>query len=244
MRGAEAKNTRTTAGTGVRKKRILALARNLFWQKGYHSVSMRDLAHAYGCQPANLYNYFKTKESILFEVLLEEMEQIIQPIAHIEAEEDGDPVEQLRLIIFGHLNVTLSYRRSAKTLFDVALGSLSPRDRKVIVSMRDTYDRIIRKVIKRGQERGLFVSCDEKVAGFMIASMITRTRIWFHPGKGLTVAELAQFIFRFTLRAIGAREEVERAVASGNTAGRDAKRIRHLKDTAADSQRFNFPASA
>ncbi|MEW6111035.1 MAG: hypothetical protein AB1664_02810, partial [Thermodesulfobacteriota bacterium] len=125
-----------------------------------------------------------------------------------------------------------------------ALGSLSPRDRKVIVSMRDTYDRIIRKVIKRGQEKGLFVPCDEKVTGFMIASMITRTRIWFHPGKGLTVAELAQFIFRFTLRAIGAREEVERAVASGNTAGRDAKRIRHLKDTAADSQRFNFPASA
>jgi AcrR family transcriptional regulator len=205
---------------------------------------MRDLAHAYGCQPANLYNYFKTKESILFEVLLEEMEQIIQPIAHIEADEDGDPVEQLRLIIFGHLNVTLSYRRSAKTLFDVALGSLSPRDRKVIISMRDTYDRIIRKVIKRGQEKGLFVPCDEKVAGFMIASMITRTRIWYHPGKGLTVAELALFIFRFTLRAIGAREGTERAVASSDTAGRNAKRIRHLKDTAADSQRFNFPASA
>ena len=63
-------------------------------------MSMRDLARAYGCRPANLYNYFKTKESILFEVLLEEMEQIIQPISHLEEEEDGNPVDQLRFIIF------------------------------------------------------------------------------------------------------------------------------------------------
>src|SRR5208337_839998 len=79
---------------GVRKKRMLALSRHLFWQKGYNAVSMRDLARAYGCRPANLYNYFKTKESILFEVLLEEMEQIVQPISHLEHEEDGNPVHQ------------------------------------------------------------------------------------------------------------------------------------------------------
>jgi len=180
----------------------LALARNLFWLKGYNSVSMRDLARAYGCQPANLYNYFKTKESILFEVLLEEMEQIIRPIEHLEDEEDGDPVEQMRFIITSHLEVTLSHRRSAKTLFDVALDSLSPANRKVIVSMRDTYDRIIRSVLRRAQERGLFLPHDEKLVGFMIASMITRTRIWFHPKKGVTIGELADFIFRFALSGI------------------------------------------
>lgn len=165
-------------------------------------MSMRDLASAYGCQPANLYNYFKTKESILFEVLLEEMEQIIQPISHLEDEDDGDPIEQLRVIISCHLRVTLSHRRSAKTLFDVALDSLSTANRKVIVSMRDTYDRIIRKVIRRGQERGQFLGLNEKLLGFLIASMITRTRIWFHPKQGVTIDELADFIFRFALTGI------------------------------------------
>jgi AcrR family transcriptional regulator len=184
------------------KKKILTLARNLFWQNGYQGVSMRDLARAYGCQPANLYNHFKTKESILFEVLLEEMEQIIRPISHLIDAEAGDPVSQLRFIISSHLKITLSHRRSAKMLFDVALGHLSPADRKVIISMRDTYDSIIRNVIRRGQEKGIFLSHDEKLVGFMISSMITRTRIWFHPRKGVTIDELADFIFQFALNGL------------------------------------------
>src|SRR5208283_3419181 len=60
-----------------RRKNILESARVLFWKKGYPGTSMVDLANACACKPANLYNYFKTKEEILFEVLLEEMEQII-----------------------------------------------------------------------------------------------------------------------------------------------------------------------
>jgi TetR/AcrR family transcriptional regulator, cholesterol catabolism regulator len=197
-------------GNGVRKKKILSLARHLFWQNGYSSVSMRDLARAYGCQPANLYNYFKTKESILFEVLLEEMEQIVQPISHLEHEEDGNPVDQLRFIIASHLKVTLSHRRSAKTLFDVALGSLLPANRRVIVSMRDTYDRTIRRVIRRGQEKGFFMPYDEKLVGFMISSMVTRSRIWFHPKKGVTVNGLADFIFRFALTGIQSTDRVQK----------------------------------
>jgi AcrR family transcriptional regulator len=199
-------------GDGFRKKKILALARNLFWKNGYNSVSMRDLARAYGCQPANLYNYFKTKESILFEVLLEEMEQIIQPISHLEDQMDGNPLDQLHFIISSHLKITLGHRRSAKTLFDVALDSLSPADRKIIVSMRDTYDRIIRGVIHRGQEAGLFATYNEKLVGFMISSMITRSRVWFHPKKGVTVEELADFIFRFALTGIMAAQGVEKVV--------------------------------
>lgn len=187
----------------------MAMARHLFWQNGYNSVSMRDLARACGCQPANLYNYFKTKESILFEVLLEEMEQILQPISYLEREEDGDPSDQLRFIISSHLKVTLSHRRSAKTLFDVALDSLSPANRKVIVSMRDTYDRTIRRVIQRGQEQGLFMPYDEKLVGFMISSMVTRSRVWFHPKKGVTVDELADFIFRFAFGGIRATDAAQ-----------------------------------
>ncbi|MBI4961759.1 MAG: TetR/AcrR family transcriptional regulator [Desulfomonile tiedjei] len=193
-----------------KKKRLLALARNLFWQKGYNSVSMKDLARAFGCQPANLYNYFDTKESILFEVLREEMEQIIQPISHLEEQEDGDPVEQLSFIIACHLKVTLSHRRSGKTLFDVALDSLSSANRAVIVSMRDTYDRVIRRVVKRGQEKGVFLPCDEKLVGFMVSSMITRTRIWFQPDRGATMDELADFIFRFVMTGIQATNGAEK----------------------------------
>jgi AcrR family transcriptional regulator len=187
---------------GFQKAKMLETARRLFWEKGYNATSMREIAIAYGCQPANIYNFFSDKEEILFEVLREEMEQIINPIKHLEEDDGTSPIEQLKFIIESHLKVTLSYRRSAKLLFDVALDSLSLDKRKKIVDFRDTYDRIIRKVIRRGIDAGYLPEVDVRLAGFMIASMITRTRIWFHPKKGVSVSELTDFISKFTFNGL------------------------------------------
>ena len=82
------------------------------------------------------------------------------------------------------------------------LTTSRPTNEKKIVDYRDTYDRIIRKVIRRGIDAGHFPEIDVKLAGFMIASMITRTRIWFHPKKGASVGELVDFIFKFTLNGL------------------------------------------
>ena len=187
-------------------RKILDMARALFWRKGYISTSMRDIAAAYGCKPANIYNFFPNKEEILFEVLREEMEEILSPIKHLEEDDGTSPVEQLRLVISSHLKLTLSYRRSAKLLFDISLDNLSRAKRKKIVDLRDTYDRIIRKVLRRGIDSGSFGGVDEKLAGFMISSMITRTRLWYHPKKGVSVEELADFIFEFALNGLRAEE--------------------------------------
>lgn len=188
--------------SGFQKAKMLKTARRLFWEKGYNATSMREIAIAYGCRAANIYNFFSDKEEILFEVLREEMVQIIHPIKHLEEDDGSSPLEQLRFVIESHLKVTLSYRRSSGLLFDVALDSLSPDKRKIIIDFRDTYDRIIRKVIHRGIETGYFPKLDVRLAGFMIASMITRTRIWFHPQKGVSVSELANFISQFAFNGL------------------------------------------
>ena len=191
---------------GFQKAKMLETARRLFWEKGYNATSMREIAISYGCRAANIYNFFSDKEEILFEVLREEMEQIIHPIKHLEEDDHTSPVDQLKFVVESHLKVTLSYRRSSGLLFDVALDSLSPAKRKTIIDFRDTYDRIIRKVIRRGIDTGYFPEVDVRLAGFMIASMITRTRIWFHPKKGVTVSELADFISQFAFNGLRASE--------------------------------------
>ena len=187
---------------GFQKAKMLETARRLFWEKGYNATSMREIALSYGCRAANIYNFFSDKEEILFEVLREEMEQIIHPIKHLEEDDHTSPIEQLRFVIESHLKVTLSYRRSSGLLFDVALDGLSPGKRKKIVDFRDTYDRIIRKIIHRSIDAGYFPEVDVRLAGFMIASMITRTRIWFHPKKGVSVSELADFISQFAFNGL------------------------------------------
>jgi TetR/AcrR family transcriptional regulator, cholesterol catabolism regulator len=194
------------------KEKMLAEARALFWKKGYQGATVRDIANAYGCKPANIYNFFPSKEEILFEVLLEEMEQVVSPIRMLEDDEETPPIEQLRQLIESHVKLTLSHRRTSKMLFDVALDSLPTPKRKEIIGFRDTYDRILRKIINRGIAQGCFVNIDPKLAGFMIAAMIVRTRLWFHPKKGLSSHELADFIFDFTLNGLTGNNALERGL--------------------------------
>ena len=54
--------------------------RTLFGKKGYQNTTIRDIADAYGCEPANIYNFVNNKEEILFEILNQEMDFIIEPI--------------------------------------------------------------------------------------------------------------------------------------------------------------------
>jgi AcrR family transcriptional regulator len=189
-----------------RRKKILDSARVLFWKKGYPGTSMVHLANACECKPANIYNYFKSKEEILFEVLREEMEKIVAPVDHLEDDNSHPPLDQLLFFIRNHVNVTLSYRRSAKMLFDIELGHLSPDKREVIIDMRRKYDRILCNIIERGIEAGVFAPGNTKLAAYSIASIIARSRVWYSPRGSLTPNQIGEFIFEFVvsgLRAAG-----------------------------------------
>lgn len=186
----------------VRKKQMMDKARVLFTRLGYSGASMKNLAEAFGCKPANIYNYFASKEDLLFEVLREEMEQIVDPVAHLEFAEIHDPLEQLLLFMQNHARVTLGYRRSAKMLFDTELGHLSPAKRKVIVDMRRQYDRILVHIIQAGAEQGIFQPTNVKLAAYGIASMVARSRVWYSPRGGLNPDQVGEFFFQLVVNGL------------------------------------------
>ena len=57
------------SGEMTTKERILDVAINLFAQKGFDAVSMREIAEAAGIKKATLYYYFTTKDEILVNIL-------------------------------------------------------------------------------------------------------------------------------------------------------------------------------
>ncbi len=48
---------------------ILARARDLFWRKGYHATSLKDLEHALELKPGSIYAAFGSKEALFSEAL-------------------------------------------------------------------------------------------------------------------------------------------------------------------------------
>ncbi len=185
------------------KEMILEEAGKLFWDRGYDKTSIRDIARVCGFEPSNIYYYFTNKEHILFGVVWQEIHRLIEKIKHLENDESISPVERLKSLIKIHVDVTLQNKRASYRMVpDVEVRNLSPRHRKKFIAARDDYDRIVRKIIKAGIDSGDFAPMDEKLAGFMIASIIIRSRIWFSPKGKYSTEELADFIFDFVSKGL------------------------------------------
>lgn len=190
----------------TQKNLILKKASVLFWEKGYTETSMKDIAAACGFRPANIYNYFDKKETILFEILHEEMEGIVGPIRPLLHDASLSPEQALKRVIENHLKLTLGEKRGSMLLFDVGLNSLSAERRKKIIRLRDEYDEIASAILGRGMETGVFREIDRKMVVFGISSMIARSRIWYSPKKKYTIDMLADFIYDFAMKGLENRK--------------------------------------
>nr|NJM04667.1 TetR/AcrR family transcriptional regulator [Desulfobacula sp.] len=203
---ARTKSIKPRKPSPVRNK-IMAKARALFGVKGYHNTTVKDIALAYGCEPANIYNFFPSKEEILFEILSQEMEAIVDAMRGIENDEATDPVLQLKTIFEAHGRVTLGKMRTSKVLFDASLRCLNKKHQRIIIEKRDEYDKLLRLVIQRGIVTKVFEPTDIRMASFAIASIIARARVWYKSGGSLSVNEIIETLFIFALKALGCRDE-------------------------------------
>lgn len=188
------------------KDRILREVSILFWKKGYAETSMKDIARACGFRPANIYNYFESKEIILFEILRGEMEDILKPIRFLKDDATIDPLAALRKIIENHVRLTLGERRSSMLLFDVGLVNLSVKNRRKIIRLRDEYDEICNAVLMRGIKQGFFRKINTKLVVFSVASIIARSRMWFSPEGKCSINDFVNFIFDFIIKGIEKKE--------------------------------------
>ena len=58
------------------RARIIEVAEALFQKKSYQDVGVREIARAAGCSHTAIYQYFKTKDSILYAVAEEPLERL------------------------------------------------------------------------------------------------------------------------------------------------------------------------
>jgi len=188
--------------TADSKNMIIEKARKIMLDKGYTGTSMREIARACSFDQSNIYNYFRNKEQLLFQILAEGLVSQIESVKHLENDTTTGPLEQLRFIVLNQVNIGLGHTGNDMLLVDAELRNLSPANRKKIVEMRDHYEMIVRKVIRRGIDTGVFIDTDEKLAVTMIVSMILRLNVWFSPKGRLSRDEIAGYIYTFTVNSL------------------------------------------
>lgn len=96
--------------TGLREKKkiktfriIRETAKELFNTIGFEKVTIEDIARKAEVGVGTVYNYFKTKYAILFEVSMEENKQAIREVRELLKEPYEDPLEHLLDLMMVHI---------------------------------------------------------------------------------------------------------------------------------------------
>jgi AcrR family transcriptional regulator len=191
----------------IRKSRILDNAETIFWQKGYQSTTIKDIAGACGCRPANIHNYFESKEDNLYGVISDIMSQATALVKPLGEDETTSPTELLRQLIAKHFGFLSGMKQSIVVITDTGLKDLTPAHRQAIIELREVYDNALLKILKRGKATGEFGDIDERVVGYLIPSLIVRSNVWFSPKGRLSVEEVSDIVFQFVYHGIKSRNE-------------------------------------
>ncbi|WP_243027001.1 TetR/AcrR family transcriptional regulator [Thermus albus] len=185
-------------GTATRD-RILEEAARLFTEKGYEATSVQDLAEALGLSKAALYHHFQSKEEVLYEISQQALEGLL--LEGKKALAVSDPKEALLRFMEGHARFFEENRPFFVTMLQ-GLQSLSPEKQRPIIALRDRYEEMVRTLLQRGMEAGVFRQVDVALAGRAVLSLLNWMIRWFRPGGPLRAEEVARFYFELILRGL------------------------------------------
>lgn len=107
-----------------RERRILAAARRLFDRKGFADTSMEEVAARAGLAVGTLYNYFSSKDQLLFAISRSDTEQLVMIGERILADPPDDPVEAIAALTEVMVQgITAGERRLWRELFVAAIAA-------------------------------------------------------------------------------------------------------------------------
>ena len=190
------------SGSSAEKTRPLvrAAAQRLFARHGYAAVSMRQIAAEVGVQAGALYLYTPDKQSLLFDLMVAHMEDLLS--AWAEADPSGSAEERLDAFVRFHIMHHVA-RSEAVFISYMELRNLEPGNFEVIERMRGDYENVLEDILKTGVAEGACAISDTKLTTLAIIAMLTGVNTWYREGGRLEPEGVARIYVDMVRRAVG-----------------------------------------
>jgi AcrR family transcriptional regulator len=183
---------------------ILATARDLFYEVGFHGTTVRDIARRLRVTVPALYYHHANKEAILSALLDRSINSVIERCEQALSEAGADPADRFRNLIECLALYMANHRKSAA--MDAEIRALSPAARKLYSIQRRRVEQMVTDTIAQGVEAGVFDVTSPTDTGRALLGMIQAITLWFRPGGGqLTAPELAARYVDIAERTVGLR---------------------------------------
>lgn len=155
-----------------RREKVLAAARRVFSEKGYHAASITDIIEAAGIARGTFYLYFESKRAIFAELLDHFFLHLKREVRVVDVSAGAPaPRTQLHVIVRDVLQTLIDNRDLTRILLREALGVDDDFDRK----LADFYDRLlelVRHSLQTGQSLGLVRTLDATIVSHCIVGSV------------------------------------------------------------------------
>jgi len=179
LRARRVPRSASKAKPATRLEEVLQSAANIFFAKGFHATSIEDVARDVGMLKGSLYYYIKSKEDLLFQLLLAGIEDGDSYIAqHIDPE--GEPVEQLERAIRAQIDYIIEHKVPFG-LFLHEFDSLSGKRQHKVISVMSRYNNRFVELVKRGQAQGKLIDGEPWLIVNGILGMCNWLYRWYDP---------------------------------------------------------------
>jgi AcrR family transcriptional regulator len=183
-----------------RKKNIITISANLFKEKGYSAVTMRDIAQALDIKAASLYNHIKSKQEILVLIVIEIAEEYTNNIRAIE-DSDETSVQKVENVIQLHIDITVRNTAALASLNNDWMH-LPEAELRYFLQMREEYEAIFRRIVKKGIADGEIKNYNAEVIIFSILSTIRTLYLWYGKNKDFNANTLKINLNKILLEGI------------------------------------------
>jgi AcrR family transcriptional regulator len=180
---------------------ICAAAIRIFFERGYHASTMRDIADAVGIRAPSIYNHFPNKQSLLHDVMIRTLTELLEQVEESLMATSAQPFEQISAFVHTHIVFHITYAPEA-AVADNELRALIDPHRASVIALRDRYQKLLREVLSHGIEQGAFAPGDVRLTSIAILTMCTAVATWYRAGGPLSVNQVVAAYTQFVLRMI------------------------------------------
>jgi AcrR family transcriptional regulator len=187
---------------GERRDQILACARDLFAEKGYHAVTVDDIAARVEVARGTIYLYFADKRAVFEAIVDDFFAHITGSIRSIDLESEAPPLAQLRANMTRLAQLALDEPATMKIVIRDTAGVDPDFDAK-IASFYRALRQFLGESLEEGQRIGLVRGGDRDVMTALGIGALKEILLQAVTGEiPRTATELTDEIMRFLERGL------------------------------------------
>jgi AcrR family transcriptional regulator len=185
-----------------REAEVMAAATRVFYERGFGTATVQEVADELDINKGSLYYYIRTKEDLLYRIFDQVHDDVEEMLTEVMDADRLDPLQRIELYVrrqiaysLEHLERLSVYHQEMDHLTGMRLNEVRDRRRR--------HDYIVTRLIKEAQAAGYVkAEFNARLLSNCLFAIVVSTHRWFDRGSRVSRKAVVDHCAGFVLRGL------------------------------------------